>query len=105
MSHDISIISTTLPGEWKEFEVGSFSHRLVEHGVACVQLIPINSMYKWKGEVNSEKEWKLELKVSNLNLDSVIKFLKEIHPYDNPQIIYWNAKGTSEYSKWVDDHS
>ena len=103
VSSEICVVTTTLPGAWKEFEVGAFCHEMVESGVACAQYHPVTSMYKWNGEMNSDKEWKIILKLSKGKLESILEILSNKHPYDLPQITYWVSSSSPEYSDWVND--
>ena len=102
MNAGIRIIQTTLPGTWIEAEVGAFAQLMLEAGAACVQHSPTQSTYKWKGVIESSSEWGLQLKVSGSHFDNVLTALREIHPYDVPQIIHWVAESTQEYADWVD---
>ena len=105
MSEPVIIIQTTLPKSWEEFEVGSFSQSLLEAGASCVQHSSITSMYRWEGEIESSAEWVLEIKVHSSNKESVISKIEEIHPYDVPQILYWNAMASESYGEWVRTNS
>jgi periplasmic divalent cation tolerance protein len=102
MPQQISIVQSTLPGSWIEPEVGSFSQLIIEAGAACVQHSKIRSTYRWNGQIESSEEWKLQLKVHQNRLQSIISTLREHHPYDTPQIIHWSANSTPEYADWVE---
>jgi|TARA_B100001094_G_C18097703_1_gene753910 periplasmic divalent cation tolerance protein len=102
MSRKLWVVKTTLPGSWREFEVGSFAQSLVESGAACVQHHKIASTYKWEGEIQSETEWSLQIKVSKSNMQVVVNLIGENHPYDLPQVIISEVKSSEEYSEWVD---
>ena len=102
MSNEIQIIQTTLPDSWIEAEVGVFAQAMLEAGAACVQHSTIRSTYKWEGEIESTVEWKLQLKVPQSQIETVLTSIENNHPYDTPQIIHWSAKATEEYARWVD---
>ncbi len=85
----------------REFEVTSFAQSLVEAGAACVQHHQISSTYKWEGKIEHEKEWGLSIKVSINNLDLVTQVIKNLHPYDVPQITVQSAEANSDYEDWV----
>ncbi|MDC0557464.1 divalent-cation tolerance protein CutA [Candidatus Poseidoniaceae archaeon] len=101
MDNNLSSIKTTLPISWREFEVVSLAQDLLENGAACVQHHQITSTYKWDGSVQSEKEWSLEIKISNTNRMSVLKKLKSLHPYEVPQIICTEVTANESYLQWV----
>jgi len=101
MSNTIWVIKTTLPASWREFEVTSMAQSLLESGAACIQHHQITSTYKWEEEILSEKEWSLEIKVSQSNKQSLIDKITELHPHDVPQIIMIQCEATQEYGDWV----
>jgi len=102
MGGQVCIIQTTLPNTWIEAEVGAFSQQLVVAGAACVQHSSIRSVYRWEGEIESSPEWHLQLKVSISNREQVLMVLKQQHPYDVPQIVWFTTESTDSYSAWVE---
>lgn len=74
--------------------------------VACVNIVPsINSLYKWEGEINNDKEVLLIFKTRcELFDDTFINAVKEQHPYDVPEIIALPiVSGSEDYLKWIAD--
>ena len=102
MGSQIHIVQTTLPGAWTEAEIGVFAQQMIEAGAACIQHEMVRSTYRWQGDLESEPEWRLQLKVASNRLDGMLHKLNEQHPYDTPQIVYWKANTTTEYGEWVD---
>lgn len=103
MSGYVKVIKTTLPGYWKEFEVNIFSQSLLTAGAVCVSQSSVVSMYNWDGKVVSENEWALEIKMSEVVLDKIIKQISELHPYDLPQILIGNYTTSKGYIDWVEN--
>ena len=101
MGVDMWIVKTTLPSSWREFEVTSFAQTLVESGAACVQHHKVSSTYKWEGQIQSDTDWDLQIKVSDFNKQSVISKIEEEHPYDVPQIVMHECDASADYSEWV----
>ena len=101
MGDSLFIIQTTLPSSWKEFEIGSFSQLLIESGAACVQRKSIVSMYNWDGELHSNSEWSLEIKVSSAQLDHVLLKIEELHPDEVPQLLHWEVQASQGYGDWA----
>jgi periplasmic divalent cation tolerance protein len=61
---------------------------LEEKLVACVNIMPsIESMYRWKGIIESEKETALFIKTVDELVEKTIKRINQIHSYDVPEII------------------
>ena len=95
------LIKTTLPISFREFEVTSFAQSIVESGAACVQHREISSTYSWDGKLNHDKEWLLEIKVSEKNKQSVQEVITNLHPYDVPEILILKVEANQEYLDWV----
>ena len=56
--------------------------------VACVNILPkIESIYRWKGKVEESKECVIIAKTVDKNVKSVISKIKELHPYELPDIV------------------
>lgn len=102
MSNEIHIIQTTLPDTWIEAEVGAFAQTMLGAGAACVQHSSIRSTYKWEGKIESTLEWKLQLKVPQSQIETVLTSIEKNHPYDTPQLIHWPVQATEGYAEWVD---
>ena len=98
------LIKTTLPISFREFEVTSFAQSVVESGAACVQHREISSTYSWDGKLNHEKEWLLEIKVSEKNRESVQEVIAHLHPYDVPEILTLKVEANQEYLDWVNSN-
>jgi periplasmic divalent cation tolerance protein len=98
------LIKTTLPISFREFEVTSFAQSIVESGAACVQHREISSTYSWDGKLNHDKEWLLEIKVSEKNKQSVQEVITNLHPYDVPEILILKVEANQEYLDWVNSH-
>jgi len=98
------LIKTTLPISYREFEVTSFAQSIVESGAACVQHREISSTYSWDGKLNHDKEWLLEIKVSEKNKESVQEVITNLHPYDVPEILILKVEANQEYLDWVNSH-
>ena len=44
-------------------------------------------MYWWEGRVEEECEWVLVMKTDESRLEDVVRRLRELHPYQVPEII------------------
>ena len=68
----------------------------------CIQTIKgIESSYIWKNEIKNDFEDLILIKTNNKNKDLVVQEIKNIHPYDVPEIICYNFNILSnKYEKW-----
>ena len=72
--------------------------------VACVNIIPsVWSVYHWQGTVEKVVENLLIFKTSEGRVDELVDGLRELHPYDLPEIIVLPVEtGLAEYLRWVE---
>lgn len=74
---------------------------------ACVQISgPIKSVYRWKGKVETAKEWVCIIKTRKSLYKKVEKIIKAMHPYEIPEIIVTPiAQGSRDYLKWLSNET
>jgi periplasmic divalent cation tolerance protein len=78
------------------------ANRLVSESLAaCVSVFPCRSVYRWRGKIKKAKEQLLLIKTRPDNYALLEKRIKELHPYDLPEILSLNAGGSMEYIDWV----
>jgi periplasmic divalent cation tolerance protein len=70
---------------------------------ACVNLVTsVRSIYRWEGEVKDEGEVLLLIKTRSDRCDALSRRIREVHPYDVPEVLVLPAAGGSaEYLDWV----
>lgn len=71
--------------------------------VACAQILgPIQSIYRWKGNVEDTNEWLLLMKSKASLYPAIEVEIRRQHPYELPEIIVTNIdKGLAGYMDWV----
>ena len=70
---------------------------------ACVQFWPIRSLYRWRGKLESGKEYRLSCKTRNARVPALIRFIRTRHSYEVPEIIATPiANGHPAYLKWIE---
>ena len=77
---------------------------LIEHRVAgCVQIVgPVISVYRWKNEVETEKEWLCIIKSSRALYDDLERAIKKVHRYETPEILAVPiVAGSENYFEWL----
>ncbi len=82
----------------------SMARDMVEKRLAaCVQIEePVQSTYRWKGAVQSEREWRLMVKFAAPNSENLLKFIQKSHPYDVPEWVVVKADQVSpDYLQWI----
>lgn len=74
---------------------------------ACVQIgCPIKSIYRWKGKIETAKEWVCVIKTKKVLYKKVEKLIKENHPYEIPEIIAIPIiEGAKDYLKWLSEEA
>jgi periplasmic divalent cation tolerance protein len=102
MKERLWVVQTTLPGDWLDPVVGEWAHNLVNTGPAvCVHISRVVSMYKDEGNTISSEEWRLQIKTSIRKKKELIQLIKKNHPYDIPQILFWEVHANMEYLEWA----
>ena len=87
-----------------EEEARRIAHQLVERRLAaCVNLIPqVESIYRWKGKVETGREWLLIIKTTVAQFSAVREAIRELHSYDVPECIVFTIEdGSEEYLDWL----
>jgi periplasmic divalent cation tolerance protein len=80
---------------------------LRERLAACVNIIPgLKSKFWWTGKIHTADEALLAVKTKKGVLRELIKKVKAVHQYTNPEIIALPIIGGSkEFTKWIDDET
>jgi periplasmic divalent cation tolerance protein len=75
-----------------------------ERLAACVQCLPIHSVYNWDGEVQNEPEILLLAKTTSDRISDLVDMVVDLHSYDVPAITAVPiVAGTTDYLDWVTD--
>lgn len=53
--------------------------------IACANVTPVKSTYRWEGKIQKDSEYLMILKTQKELLPEVNKFIKENHPYTVPE--------------------
>ena len=79
-----------------------------KHLAACVTGIvgPVQSVYRWKGKVQTAREQLLIIKTVEKQLVPLEAEIKRLHSYDVPEIIALPAVwGSADYLAWLSENS
>lgn len=104
MNDFVQVVTTTERQE----DARRIADLLVENRLAaCVQIGgPITSVYRWQGKVERAQEWQCHIKTRQDLLDDVSEAIREIHPYEVPEIIAVPiVAGSRDYLTWLEEQT
>ena len=79
----IAVVTTVASRE----EAHRLAHALVERKLAaCAQISEIESVYRWKGEVQQEPEFRILFKTTDERYELVESTIRDLHSYKLPAI-------------------
>jgi periplasmic divalent cation tolerance protein len=86
-------------------EARRMARSLVERRLAaCANIleVPVESVYRWKGRVESAKEVLLVIKSARKRFAGLERAIKKLHSYEVPEIIALPIeRGSREYLAWI----
>src|SRR5262249_27410263 len=78
------------------------------HLAACVNSPSVSgeSIYRWKGKVETAREYLLLVKTTRRRLKALEKEVLRLHSYDTPEFIALPVTaGSSAYLRWLSDQT
>jgi periplasmic divalent cation tolerance protein len=88
-------------------EVRRIARALVEKRLAaCGNILeaPVRSIYRWKGNVETAKEYLLIIKTSRKRFAALQAAVKRLHSYEVPEIVALPVvKGSRDYLAWISE--
>ena len=101
MNPEYVVILTTLPAD---ADGAVFGRTLVDERLAaCVNLLaPMNSVYRWEGQVEQETERQVVIKTSRERVVALWERIRELHPYEVPEFVVLPiVDGSDAYLRWL----
>ncbi len=98
----LQVLTTTGSRE----EAGAIAAALIERRLAaCVQISgPVASIYRWRGAIENAEEWHCRAKTAASHWDAVEAAIRELHSYDEPEIVATPiVAGSADYLRWIDE--
>ena len=95
-------VLTTIDDETKAAQIAA---ALVEERLAaCVQVMgPMTSTYRWKGQIQTSREWLCVAKTRRDRYDEVEAAIRRVHSYELPEILAVPVvAGGRDYLAWLD---
>jgi periplasmic divalent cation tolerance protein len=101
MTEETMVVLTTCGNDE---DAGALARALVERRLAaCVNAVSnVASTYRWKGEVQQDRETLLIIKTTATRLAAVEKTIREKSKYDLPELIALRIQGGgADYLEWI----
>jgi len=96
---EICVLYVTAPPSQSEALAKSLLDKRL---IACANITPVRSLYRWKGEECDDNEDLLIIKTRKSLVQAVITEVKAEHPYEIPEIIALPViAGHLPYIDWV----
>jgi len=86
------------------FDATQLAQTLVdEHLAACVNVLPpMQSIYRWQGQVHVDDERQLVIKTSSDRVEALQLRVRALHPYELPEFLVIDVAGGSQpYLAWL----
>ena len=102
MNTDYGMVLTTFANETEAQALAAAL--LTEHLAACVQMLPIQSAYRWQGAIQREPEILALIKTRAALYPAIEAMIRARHSYDTPEIIFVPiVAGSTGYLQWLDE--
>ena len=88
-----------------EQDAHKIAHSLLQRRLAaCVNIVPqVQSIYRWKGEIESAQEWLLLIKTRADKFPAVRDAIGELHSYEVPECVVLEIEdGSLPYLQWLE---
>ena len=95
-----AVVTTTAPSAE---EAKALARTLVEARLAaCVQILPMESVYRWDGAIEEAREWLLVCKIKADDFATVEAAILERHSYGTPELVMTPiTRGSEAYLSWI----
>lgn len=104
MKNKYIMVTTTFESEEEANKV--INVLLEKRLVSCCQMSNITSSYHWKGKIECEKEFLVQMKSKKTLYKEIETEILKIHSYETPQIICYEIEdGYKDYLNWIDEET
>lgn len=92
------VLVTADPAQADALALGLVEARLA----ACVNSLPVRSVYRWDGAIQQAEEVLLLVKTTSDRLPALAAWISEHHAYDNPEVLALPVDaGAPSYLAWL----
>ncbi|MEU9131370.1 divalent-cation tolerance protein CutA [Kitasatospora sp. NPDC048540] len=97
------VLTVTTTTDSAEFAAALARSAVTAKLAACAQVDgPITSVYRWQGELETAREWRVVLKTTVARYPELEAHLVDGHPYDTPEVLATPVTaGSPGYLAWV----
>ena len=101
MATDVLLVLSTFPDRNKAQRIAE--ELVTGRYAACANVgSAMDSFYWWKNEVEAATEVLVYFKTTSERFEAFAEKLRELHPYDVPEIIAFRvSRGSTDYLRWV----
>ncbi len=101
---DLVIVNTTVT---TQAEAHKLADAILESRLAaCVQFMPIHSVYRWKGKLESTPEYLVLAKTRAALATKLMTFIKRRHAYEVPEILVTPVNSVyGKYRQWIGEET
>jgi periplasmic divalent cation tolerance protein len=94
------IVSTSIDSE---ASARAIARAVVEERLAaCAHVMPVTSIYRWRGNVEEQAEWVCHLKTTPERIETLTARIRALHAYEVPEILAIPViAGFAPYLEWV----
>ena len=87
-------------------EAREIARHLVDAGLgAGAQIVPIESIYRWQGDVVEDHEWLILIKTRSDRFNAVETAVRDLHSYDVPPVLMIEMdEASGPYLAWIDEN-
>ncbi len=102
-SSDAALFAMVLTTASNIEEARMLAQALVEARLAaCVQILPMESVYRWNGAVEEAREWLLLGKIRVEDFAAAEAAIRMRHTYETPEItLVPIIRGSTAYLSWI----
>lgn len=69
--------------------------------IACANIFPVQSIYRWEGGTQNETEYVMLAKTASNKAADAETEIRKVHPYKIPALIRMGADANEDFLRWI----